>query len=127
MLSRKKRTRLKRISFILMLISIVVSVFIVKKQTKDECIQLTEKYKGMRFDGIVTKKFKDREKHSAKTLYIQGQKGKQTFVKYRDMSGFYENVEFGDSIFKPKGTLKVKVLIEKNDTAFTIDFECDEI
>lgn len=122
-----KRKKLKIFSFFLMVISIVFSVFLVKKKIKEDCISVKEQYFNTEYKGVVGEKFKDKENHAAKTLIIKGKTEKKVFRKYRDRSGFYEYARVGDSIYKPKKSLKVKVIREEKETVFTIDLECDDL
>lgn len=121
-----KRKKLKIFSFFLMVITIVFSVFLVKKKIKEDCRRVKEQYLNVEYKGIVDEKFKDKENHSAKTLIIKGKTAKKVFRKYRDRSGLYEYARVGDSVYKPKGSLKVKVIREEKETVFTIDLDCDE-
>ena len=119
-----KRKRLKIFSFFLMVITIVFSVFLVKKKIKEDCISVREQFFNTEYEGVVNKKFKDKENHAAKTLIIKGKTEKKIFRKYRDISGLYEYSQVGDSIKKEKGTAKVKITRGDRDTTFILDFNC---
>jgi hypothetical protein len=110
-----------------MVITIVFSVFLVKKKINEDCRRVKEQYLNVEYKGIVDEKFKDKENHAAKTLIIKGKTAKKVFRKYRDRSGLYEYARVGDSIYKPKGSLKVKVIREEKETVFTIDLDCEDL
>jgi len=122
-----KRKKLKIFSFFLMVITIVFSVFWVKMKIKEDCLRVREQYFNAEYKGVVDEKFKDKENHAAKTLIIKGKTEKTVFRKYRDKSDLYEYARIGDSIYKPKESLKVKVIREKKETVFIIDLDCDDL
>jgi hypothetical protein len=123
----KLRWKPRKIPLILGFITIIFFVYLAKKKSKEDCIRVREQYFNAEYKGVVNKKFKDKENHAAKTLIIKGKTEKKIFRKYRDISGLYEYARVGDSIYKPKRSLKVKVIREEKETVFTIDLECDDL
>jgi hypothetical protein len=119
------RWKPRKIPLILGFITIIFFVYLAKKKSKEDCIRVREQYLNAEYNGVVSNKFKGKENHAAKTLIIKGKTEKKFFRKYRDISGLYEYVRVGDSIYKPNGSLDVKVIRGKRDTIFSIDLECD--
>jgi hypothetical protein len=126
-INNKQSNRLKIISFFLMIGTLIFFVFIAKKQSKEDCINLKEQYRNVEYKGVIDKKFKDRKNHSAKTIIIEENEKNKVFRRYRDISGLYEYARVGDSIYKPKGSLKAKVIRGEKSIVFTIDLNCDDI
>lgn len=95
---------------------------------EDAFCDLTEEYKIDNLQGTVVRKYRDSRNHNYKTVEIQEENHK--ILKRNltsDLSGLYEYISVGDSVYKPSGTLKILVIRGNEKKYFTIDFGCKEI
>lgn len=121
------RWKPRKIPLILGFITIIFFVYLAKKKIKEDCLRVREQYFNAEYKGVMDEKFKDKENHAAKTLIIKGKTEKTVFRKYRDRSDLCEYARVGDSIYKPKESLKVKVIRSRKENVFIIDLDCDDL
>ena len=114
----------KKISLILGLLTIIFFIFLAKERTKEDCIRIKKKYVNKEYNGIINRKFEDKENHALPTLIIKEENQPKIFGSFRDISGLYEYTQVGDSIIKEKGSLKVMIIRDDIDTIFKLDFDC---
>ena len=62
------------------------------------------KLKNMNFKGVINKKFNDKKKHDAEVIQLNTN-GKIYSLKYE----IFHRLEIGDSLYKKKGNMMVKV------------------
>lgn len=95
---------------------------------KNAFCDLSEKYRIDNLHGIVIRKYRDSENHNYKTIEIKEESHK--ILKRNltgDLSGLYEYISAGDSVYKPAGTLKTLVIRVNEKKYFTIDFGCKRV
>lgn len=114
----------KKISLILGLLTIIFFIFLAKERSKEDCIRIRKKYVNKKYNGIINRKFKDKENHALPTLIIKEKNQRKIFGSFRDISGLYEYSQVGDSIIKEKESLKIKIIRDNKDTIFKLDFNC---
>jgi len=114
----------KKISLILGLLTIIFFIFLAKERTKEDCVSIKKKYVNKGYNGIINRKFEDKENHALPTLIIKEENQRKIFGSFRDISGLYEYSQVGDSIIKEKGSLKVKIIRDDKETIFKLDFDC---
>ncbi len=77
--------------------------------------------------GIFVKSYRDGGNHNIKTLeYESLGKIKKSLILDFEVSGVYEELVEGDSIFKPKGQLKFFLIRDGNTRELMLDFDCDQ-
>jgi hypothetical protein len=77
--------------------------------------------------GIFVKSYRDAGNHNIKTLEYEslGKMNKSLILDF-EVSGVFEEIEEGDSIFKPKGQLKFFLIRDGNTRELMLDFDCDQ-
>ena len=88
----------------------------------NECGSET-KFRELHFDNTLQGKYIDKSQHNYQTIEIGDRK---IYVMHYEKSNFYDFIEIGDSLYKPNGSLKMKVVRLDFDTSFVIDFGCNE-
>ena len=114
----------KKISLILGLLTIIFFIFLAKERSIEDCIRIRKTYVNKEYNGIINKKFEDKENHALPTFIIKEENERKIFGSFRDNSGLYEYSQVGDSIIKEKGSLEVKIIRDDEDTIFKLDFNC---
>lgn len=69
--------------------------------------------------GVVTDKYEDKEHHMHKTIEVNNVK----HIFSRDVSGLYEFVEVGDSLYKEDSTADIKLIRDSKEFVFKIMFD----
>lgn len=116
---------LAEIGFIISVIFFISSV--VKTVSNAPCDRFKE-FKDYKYDYLILNKYLDTTQHSYPTLVLQDNKGYkfQNQDLILDNSGLFYFLIAGDSIKKQKGTASVKIIRNKTDTTFEVDFGCDK-
>lgn len=124
MIKPKLALKPKKISIVLGILTIIVFTILAKERSKDDCLDIKEKYLNIEYKGIVVRKFEDKENHAIPTLIIREKNQEKIFSTFRDFGGLYAYAQIADSIIKEKGTLEVRIVRDKNDTTINMDFNC---
>lgn len=85
-----------------------------------------KRYLKMEIIGTVDKKFYDSRNHGNESIVFSDKKGQNTVIFNNQSKRIYQFVNDGDSLFKPVGSLDIKIISNRLDTIFTIDFGCDK-
>ncbi len=104
----------------LLLGTIVIVKFIstVKKLNPDK--KASEYYREDVFSGLVLNKYIDSKQHNYKTLIVGNDNKEHRILFDFEIGGLYEFIQIGDSIFKKKDTLDVRLKRNKMDTIITM-------
>ena len=95
---------------------IIISKFLDSVYENSPDKKASEYYKEYSYEGIVSNKFIDNEQHNYQTVLIQnGQKTDKLLLDF-ETSGLFEFIKVGDSIFKKKNSLKLKLVRFELDT-----------
>lgn len=82
-----------------------------------------KKYKAMYINGVVQKKYLDRKNHLYETIVFLNQKERKIELNLSiELSGFYDKVMLGDSLFKKENSLDLFVYRE-NELLLTTQFD----
>lgn len=76
----------------------------------------SEYYKEYTYSGLVTNKFIDSKQHNYQTVIIQNGEEKDILLLDFETSGLFDFIEVGDSIFKKKSSLKLRLIRSELDT-----------
>jgi len=77
--------------------------------------------------GIVINSYRDAGNHNIKTIeFTSLGKMKKSLILDFEVSGVYEELIPGDSIFKPKDQLNFYLIRNGNTRELMLDFDCDE-
>lgn len=77
--------------------------------------------------GFVIRSYRDIDNHNSKTVEFKSfGKMKKSLMLHLELSGIHEELEEGDSIFKPKGQLKFFLIRDGNTRELMLDFDCDQ-
>ncbi len=88
------------------------------------CHTLTERMRAARFCGIVDEKYLDKKSHMDETIIVNNKKSEIMMIIPNELSGLYEFIEVGDSIFKEKESMECYIKRESITKRFEIDFGC---
>lgn len=92
---------------------------------KNACHTLTERIRKIKASGIVMNKYLDKKSHMHETIIINSNRKSDFMVKIpNELSGLYEFVEVGDSLFKEEESLEGFVKRDSVIKKFEIDFGC---
>ena len=112
---------------IIVLVSfLIVSVWLLNKiNNHGSCNDAEEMEQKNYYNGVVIKKYIDKNNHNYKIVEIKGL-DRQVHKELMDWdkSGLFEYIEKGDSIVKELNTLKVSVFRDKVEFFFLIDYKC---
>jgi|TARA_R100000541_G_scaffold54364_2_gene62844 hypothetical protein len=76
----------------------------------------SEYYKEYTYSGLVTNKFIDSEQHNYRTVIIRNDEKSDIFLLDFETSGLFEFIQVGDSIFKKKNSLNLRLKRYQLDT-----------
>jgi hypothetical protein len=77
--------------------------------------------------GIVINSYRDSYNHNIKTVQFESfGKVKKSLILDFEISGIYEELIPGDSIFKPKDQLDFFLIRNGNTRELMLDFDCDQ-
>ncbi|MCH6200913.1 hypothetical protein MMU07_15110 [Aquiflexum sp. LQ15W] len=76
-------------------------------------------------NGIITDKYLDSLYRDYETIkYKIGEKERETYLFRKDLSRVYDFFEIGDTVYKEKKDLKIRIFRSGMDTTFVLDFDC---
>lgn len=118
------------LSFIGLIIYIFHPFFKNKRLEKFLCDK-NEYFENLNFNGVLNEKYRDSTSHLNRTLIINNTKtdlSKNRIIIGYGRDFFYDEVNIGDSIFKPQGTLEVLVYRKNSSVVdtFNLHFGCEE-
>ncbi len=76
----------------------------------------SEFYRDDNYSGLVAAKYIDSFQHNYRTIVIETGNKRQKFLFDHENGGFFEFVQVGDSLFKKKDTLDVRLKRKNLDT-----------
>lgn len=76
----------------------------------------SEFYRDDNYSGIVSAKYIDSLRHNYRTIVVEGGNKTQKILFDHENGGFFEFVQIGDSLFKKRDTLDVRLKRKKLDT-----------
>ncbi|WP_115121940.1 hypothetical protein [Marinirhabdus gelatinilytica] len=95
---------------------IILSKFISSVYEMSPNKKASEYYKEYTYSGLVTNKFIDSKQHNYQTVIIQNGEEKDILLLDFETSGLFDFIEVGDSIFKKKSSLKLRLIRSELDT-----------
>ncbi len=108
----------KYLNYVVLVLILIGALLIFRTNDKESWKKVAQTLGDKEFHGIVLKKYIDSENHNDPIAIL-------TSKQKINLWNFYDNVEVGDSLSKPKGTLIMEVYrngkIQKLD--FNIEFE----
>lgn len=108
----------KYLNYVVLVLILIGALLIFRTNDKESWKKVAQTLSDKEFHGIVLKKYIDSENHNDPIAIL-------TSMQKINLWNFYYNVEVGDSLSKPKGTLIMEVYrngkIQKLD--FNIEFE----
>lgn len=118
--------QLEKLGGILFLSAIVIFGVFLLLQPSDEC--LSKKYiLNKNLQGIIIEKFYDKKHSNIEVLKVWNKdKFNVNFNSYSERKVLFEYAQIGDSIYKPKDVLEIKLYRENFDTTFVFNYDCDK-
>jgi hypothetical protein len=116
----------------LVFLAIIISVNIFYKPTynsvdedaKGYCF-FSDKMKKLLINGVVKEKFRDKKNHLFPVFKL-GDKEGQVINSVGEGSGFYDSLRVGDSLYKPSGSLEVKIYRDTSVMSWQLRyFDCE--
>ena len=104
---------------------IIIVMWLLSESSKFEVTSNDAKriFKDVVYDGVLTNKFVDKKQHNYKKIILKDFNGSEsTHVLDLESGGFYDYLEIGDTIYKKRGELFLKLKRKKNDTIIHLKF-----
>ena len=113
---------IKRGAVIIFFLFLFIIIYIEFK-SPDEC-GLEKQFEKRQIIGRVIDKYIDLHQHNYPVIKVISKYSDSKEYFELEKSGFYKYVKIGDSIYKPKGTTKIKIIRNNFDTIFWIYYYC---
>lgn len=118
--------KLEKLGGILFLSAIVIFATFLLFRPSNACLR-KEKLLAINLRGIVVEKFYDKMHSNAETITLfNDNRSNINVVCHQELKSFYYYIQIGDSIYKPKDVLEIKVFRENFDTTFIFNYDCNE-
>ncbi len=91
------------------------------------CDKLTEDIQRLDLQAIIINKFEDRKNHGHETVVTLQQNVQTTLYLIGDISGLYDSICIGDSIYKNVNTMDILLVRDTLQMKFTVDFDCENL
>ena len=104
---------------------IIIVMWLLSESSKFEVTSNDAKriFKDVVYDGVLTNKFVDKKQHNYKKIILKDFNGREsTHVLDLESGGLYDYLEIGDTIYKKRGELFLKLKRKKNDTIIHLKF-----
>ncbi|MCB9225900.1 MAG: hypothetical protein H6578_01845 [Chitinophagales bacterium] len=118
--------KLEKLGSILFLSAIVFFVIFLLLQPSDGCLK-KKNLLNHDLNGVVVEKFYDIKFSNVETIRVFNfKKYNHRVVCGQELKPFFNYTQIGDSIYKPKGILEIKLFREDFDTTFIFNYDCDK-
>jgi hypothetical protein len=104
---------------------IIIVMWLLSESSKFEVTSSDAKriFKDVVYDGVLTNKFVDKKQHNYKKIILKDFNGREsTHILDLESGGLYDYLEIGDTIYKKRGELFLKLKRKKNDTIIHLKF-----
>jgi hypothetical protein len=104
---------------------IIIVIWLLSESSKFEVTSSDAKriFKDVVYDGFLTNKFVDKKQHNYKKIILKDFNGREsTHILDLESGGLYDYLEIGDTIYKKRGELFLKLKRKKNDTIIHLKF-----
>jgi hypothetical protein len=104
---------------------IIIVIWLLSESSKFEVTSSDAKriFKDVVYDGVLTNKFVDKEQHNYKKIILKDFNGREsTHILDLESGGLYDYLEIGDTIYKKRGELFLKLKRKKIDTIIHLKF-----
>jgi len=104
---------------------IIIVMWLLSESSKFEVTSSDAKriFKDVVYDGFLTNKFVDKKQHNYKKIILKDFNGREsTHILDLESGGLYDYLEIGDTIYKKRGELFLKLKRKKNDTIIHLKF-----
>jgi hypothetical protein len=124
---RKELAQAKKVLYYLFFVLLFIVFYIIQDFDNNSiCLDRQNKFLEDEYSGEIIGKFLDRENHMHKSVFFIS--GKDTVTRYfpTAIDMIFENIQYGDSIYKVKGYSEV-VLRKLNGEKleYVADFNCE--
>lgn len=117
--------KLEKLGGILFLSAIALIAIFLLLQPSDEC--LSKKYiLNKDLQGVVVEKFYDNKHSNVEVIKVRNNSYNINFNSYSERLPLFNYIQIGDSIYKPKGVLEIKLYRGNFDTTFVFNYDCDK-
>ncbi|MCB9227502.1 MAG: hypothetical protein H6578_10090 [Chitinophagales bacterium] len=117
--------KLEKVGGILFLSAIALFAIFLLLQPSDEC--LSKKYiLNKDLQGVVVEKFYDNKHSNVEVIKVRNNNYNVNFNSYSERLPLFNYTQIGDSIYKPKGVLEIKLFRGGFDTTFVFNYDCDK-
>jgi hypothetical protein len=106
----------KYLNYVALVLMLIVAIWIFRTNDKESWKKVAQTLINNEFHGIVLKKYIDSENHNDPIVIL-------TSKQKINLWNFYDNVEVGDSLSKPKGTSIMEVY--RNGKVQKLDFNIE--
>ena len=89
-----------------------------------DCIAHENLLKKIEYNGIISGKYENSNKHYLPTLEIKEGNRIKLFESFNYLSGIYNYAQVGDSIKKDSGSLKIIIFRNNEEHDFFVDLNC---
>lgn len=118
--------KIKLIIFIIVIIILLMMLFLKKGFSSNEEVysSIKNNITSTTFQGVVTRKFFDKENHGRETVVLATQNGSKILTDFvYEQKGTFEFIRTGDSLIKEKGTLKFNLKRKDLDTIIQLKLD----